>query len=68
MYHNRISEFLDQSPADYPTAGSVSSTPAPEAQGPCLTSLGDIYEAARKRAVLECQIDELFNAIDLLDE
>jgi hypothetical protein len=66
MYHNRISEFLEDSPVDYPTASSVSSTPSPQEQVPCITTLGDIYEAARKRAVLDCQIDDLFNADDLL--
>jgi hypothetical protein len=69
MYHNRIADFLDDSADEYPTAPSVSSShSALPNQTPCVTTLGDIYEAARKRAVLECQIDELFNANDLLEE
>ena len=68
MYHNRISDYLDESSTEYPTTGSVAGTPVPETQGPCLTSLGDVYEAARKRAILDCQIEALFHADDLLED
>lgn len=65
MFENRISNYLNDTEPQ-PAEDGSNTPPINPPQGMQMTTLGDIYEAAHKRAVLDCQIDDLFNADDLL--
>ena len=64
MWENRISayfETLSEAAPQGPFLRSPQPAPHNPPQAPNLVQKADLYQAARARAMLDCQLDKLFN-------